>query len=174
MSSKFLLVMAALSVAPAGLMAADFAAGLKAYENHDYAAAIEQWRPLAEKGDRAVQFNLGLMYMDGHGVPQDYAQAAEWFRKSAEQGYTKAQRNLGELLITGTGVKKDYVEAHKWLNLCSASGDSNCTAHRDQLAQKMKRAQIAEAQRRASEWRRKEALQQQYDTQTNPDAQTKP
>ena len=92
----------------------------------------------------SAQFNLGLMYFDGQGVPQDFAEAADWFRKSARQGFVKAQYNLGELLATGKGIRKDYVEAHMWLNLCAASGNTTCAAHRDLIAKKMKPAAIAQ------------------------------
>lgn len=146
--------------------AADFDAGLKAYQEHDYATALKEWQPLAKQGDRSAQFNLGLMYFDGQGVPQDFAEAADWFRKSARQGFVKAQYNLGELLATGKGIRKDYVEAHMWLNLCAASGNTTCAAHRDLIAKKMKPAAIAEAQHRASEWQRKQNASHEY----NPDA----
>ncbi len=33
-----------------------------------------------------VQYNLGVMYERGHGVPQEYARAVKWYRKAAEQG----------------------------------------------------------------------------------------
>jgi TPR repeat protein len=150
-------------------MTADFDAGLKAYQAHDYATALKEWQPLAKQGNRSVQFNLGLMYMDGQGVPQDFAEAAEWFRKSARQGFVKAQYNLGELLATGKGIKKDYVEAHMWLNLCAATGNTTCAEHRDLLAKKMKKPAIAEAQRRASLWQRQEDAAKEY----NPDAPLK-
>jgi TPR repeat protein len=61
----------------------------------DYAAALRLWRPLADQGDAAAQYNLGLMYVDGHGVAQDDAAAVSWFRKAADQGYADAQYNLG-------------------------------------------------------------------------------
>ena len=50
---------------------ADFAAGLSAYQKGDYAKAISEWRPLAEQGVAAAQFNLGLMALDGSGLMAD-------------------------------------------------------------------------------------------------------
>jgi TPR repeat protein len=138
---------------------ADFAAGLKAYEEHDYRTAVQEWRPLAEAGDTAAQFNLGTMYLDGQGVPQDETEAVRWFRAAADQGYTKAQRNLGEMYAIGKGVKRDYIQAHMWLNLCAASGNATCADHRDQLVMKMKPKAIAEAKRRASQWVPKKAAE---------------
>ena len=132
---------------------ADFAAGMTAYEKHDYATAVKEWRPLAEAGDAPTQFNLGLMYLDGVGVPQNSEQAIEWFRKSADRGYAKAQYNLGSLYAVGRGVRKDLITAHMWMNLCAASGDAKCATHRDLIAGKMKARDLATAQRRATDWK---------------------
>lgn len=146
--------LAAVLLAFAGQVArADFAAGLRAYESKDYATAIKEWLPLAEAGDAAAQFNVGLMYLDGVGVPQSDLKAVEWFRRSADQGYAKAQGNLGALYAVGRGVRRDYVGAHMWLNLCAASGDKKCAAQRDLIAKKLKSRDLLEAQRRAADWK---------------------
>jgi len=131
----------------------DFQAGVEAYQKGDYVEAAKQWRPLAEEGDALAQYNLGLLYLDGHGVPQSLAEAANWFRRAAEQDYTEAQHNLGAMYGSGQGVKRDYVQAYKWLNICAAKGNAGCVAQRDLVAKKLKPAQIAEAQRLATEFR---------------------
>lgn len=97
-----------------GLAAADFKAGLEAYQRGDYATALHEWQPLAEKGDANSQYNLGLLYNHGSGVPQDYAKAAEWYRKAADQGNSNAEYNLGVMYSTGQGVTKDSAEAMRW------------------------------------------------------------
>ena len=48
--------------------------------------AVRLFRQSAEQGDTAAQFNLGLIYDLGRGVPQDKAEAARWYRMVAEQG----------------------------------------------------------------------------------------
>jgi TPR repeat protein len=137
--------------------AADFAAGVEAYQKGDYAAALKEWQPLADQGGSAAQFNIGLLYYDGKGVPQDFGQAAIWFERSAEKDYLKAQRNLGEMYAIGQGTKRDYVQAYKWLNICAAKGDETCGAHRDEVAKKLKGSKLTEAQRLSSEWRPKKS-----------------
>src|SRR5581483_4178960 len=102
---------------------ADFEAGVNAYKKGDYMTAAKEWRPLAEEGSAAAQYNLGLLYVDGRGVPKDTAEAAKWFTRAAEQGYTQAQHNLGAMYGSGQGVKRDYIQAYKWLNVCSAKGN---------------------------------------------------
>jgi len=129
---------------------ANFAKGLEAYKKGDYVTAAQEWRPLAEQGDPIDQYNLGLLYLDGHGVPQDYDEAAKWFKRSAEQGYAPAQHNLGALYATGQGVKRDYVQAYKWMNLCAAQGNSGCASQRDLLAKRLKGSKLAEAQKLSS------------------------
>ena len=131
---------------------ADFAAGLAAYDKHDYATAFKEWKPVAEAGDPEAQFNLGLLYYDGLGVPQSYSDAARWFRRSADQGYEKAQLNLGAMYGVGKGMHKNYVEAYTWLSLCAATGDAKCLAQRDLVARKLSSRKLAVAQRRAKEW----------------------
>ena len=38
---------------------ADFQKGLDAYRNGDFASALREWRPLAEKGDVAAEGKMG-------------------------------------------------------------------------------------------------------------------
>jgi TPR repeat protein len=140
---------------------ADFQAGLDAYQKGDYVGATKEWRPLAEAGDPIAQYNLGLLYLDGHGVPQSSAEAANWFRRAAEQDYTEAQHNLGAMYGSGQGVKRDYVQAYKWLNICAAKGKGGCVAQRDLIAKKLKPGQVAEGQRLATDFKpQKEAEKQ--------------
>src|SRR5271170_5476193 len=140
---------------------ADFQAGLDAYKKGDFVGAVKEWRPLADGGDAVAQYNLGLLYLDGHGVPQSSAEAANWFRRAAEQDYTQAQHNLGAMYGSGQGVKRDYIQAYKWLNLCAAKGNSGCVTQRDLIAKKLKPGQIAEAQRLATLFQpRQEAAKQ--------------
>lgn len=140
---------------------ADFQAGVDAYQKGDYVAAAKEWRPLAEQGDAPAQFNLGLLFLDGHGVPQNPAEAANWFRRAAEQDYTEAQHNLGAMYASGQGVKRDYIQAYKWLDLCAAKGNAGCASQRDQLTRKLKPSQIAEAQRLATEFSPRKESQKQ-------------
>ena len=44
-----------------------------------------------------AQYNLGVMYDNGEGVPQDYKEAVKWYRLAAEQGNANAQTNLGNM-----------------------------------------------------------------------------
>ncbi len=49
---------------------ADFQKGVAAAERGDFATALREWTPLAEQGDTIAQYNLGVIYEKGKGVPQ--------------------------------------------------------------------------------------------------------
>jgi TPR repeat protein len=65
---------------------ADLQKGFTAAQSGDYATALREWTPLAEQRDASAQYNLGVMYENGQGVPQDYKTAVKWYRLAAEQG----------------------------------------------------------------------------------------
>lgn len=93
-----------LLAAPA--VAADVKTGVDAWQQGDYARAVEQWRPLAIGGNADAQFNLGQAHKLGRGVPADLQVALEWFRKASEQGHEKASDNYG-LLLFQQGRRED-------------------------------------------------------------------
>ena len=126
-----------------------------AWGRGDYAIAFQLFRSLAELGDAAAQKRLGEMYEQGQSVPQDYALAALWYRRAADQGSKVAQWLLGTMYQTGYGVQQDYVQAHMWYNLSAARGWEAAVIARAALEREMTRAQIAQAQNLARDWRPK-------------------
>jgi hypothetical protein len=139
---------------------AGFDEGEAAYQRGDYATAIREWRPLAKQGVADAQYNLGVMYGEGLGVPQDYAKAVGWWRKAAEQGHATAQYNLGVAYHNGEGVPQNYAQAHMWHNLAASrfppgEDRDKVVKNRDHVAKKMTPAQISEAQKLAREWKPK-------------------
>ena len=112
-----------------GLTRADFQAGLDAYERKDYNTALEEWQPLAQKGESNAQFRLGEMYFKGEGVPQDYAVAIEWYRKAAEQGHAESQFRLAGMYSRGEGVIENDKEALKWYRTAAEQGNVNAQFH---------------------------------------------
>ncbi len=101
---------------------ADYQKGLDAYNAEDYATALREWRPLANQGLASAQYNLGVMYDNGRGVPQDDVEAVKWYRLAADQGLASAQYNLGNMYDNGRGVPQDDVEAVKWYRLTADQG----------------------------------------------------
>ena len=74
-------------------------AGLVAYEQGDFAAALAEWRQLAEQGNLQACHNIAIMYDMGQGVEADLAQAQQWCERAAQGGSVPAQAHLGYLLI---------------------------------------------------------------------------
>ena len=102
----------ALAVACVGARAGT-AEGYEAGRRGDYATALREFQPAADKGDRDAQLALADMYLRGYGVTADPAVAARWFRKAADQGDPRAQTNLGFLYEQGKGVARDFEEDRK-------------------------------------------------------------
>ena len=52
----------------------------------------------ASQGNAAAQYNLGLMYRNGEGVPKDDAEAVKWYHLAADQGgCTRTSRSWGHV-----------------------------------------------------------------------------
>ena len=109
----------------------------------------------AEKGDAEAQYNLGVMYDLGVGVPEDDREAAKWYRKAADQGDSSGQLHLGRMYYRGEGVPKDFVKAYAWLNLAAAQGEkfaaTLAAVTRDKLVAKTSTEQVAAAQKLSSD-----------------------
>ena len=69
----------------------DYQAGVDAYERGDYEYALQELRPLADQGDAAAQYKMGVMYHKGQGVSQDYQEAMKWLRLTLEEFIKKFQ-----------------------------------------------------------------------------------
>ena len=129
------------------------------------APATGSLRERAERGDAVAQRFLGLRYYRGRGVKQNYAEALRWYRKAADQGDADAQFSLGFEHYEGRKVAKDNVAALMWMILASRGvggggqrGSQEVIAHfRRKVAGDMTSQQIAEAERRAGEWKPKTA-----------------
>jgi TPR repeat protein len=119
---KKLLVCILLVLLGTQMFAQEIDKGYESYNDGDYVTALQEWKPLAEQGYAFAQYNLGILYEYGNGVPKDYAEAVKWYRLSAEQGYAISQYSLGLMYSNGYGVLKDKAEAVKWWRLSAEQG----------------------------------------------------
>lgn len=121
MSQRSNVVIAAilLVLAPAVSAWADFASGLRAYEQHDYATAL---RIFKADGSADSAYLLGIMYYKGEGVKPDKGEAVKWVRRSAEKGHVRAAYNLGMMYDKGDGVPQDLKEAARWYRKAAEKG----------------------------------------------------
>ncbi len=111
--SNLLLVFLTFFLFLTALSHADFQAGENAYERGEYEMALKEWQTLAEQGNPKAQLALGIMYVQGKGVPQNATEAVRWYRLAAEQGDSEAQEKLGVMYEHGEGVP-DYSQARNW------------------------------------------------------------
>jgi hypothetical protein len=93
-----------------------------AYSNKEYRRAADLYLPLAQGGDATAQFNLGVMYDQGQGVPRDDQQALYWYRKAADQDFVEAQFNIGIMYAIGQGMPKDFKQAADWYRKAAIQG----------------------------------------------------
>ena len=107
---------------------------------------IAEYRAAADKGEAWAQYNLGIMYANGEGVPEDDATAVKWYTKAAEQGDAAAQNNLGVMYEDGHGVPQDNVMAYMWWNLAAAQGRDDAKENKGMLQDMMTPADISKAQ----------------------------
>lgn len=135
-----------------GARSQDFSAGLSAYNSADYDAAVDQWLPLAKRGDAKAQAAMGFLFHKGLGVAQSNAVAAVWYRRAAEQGEAHSQLFLGTLYYLGSGVPQDYVRAHMWCELAISGGVLQGLDCRDAAEAGMTAEDISEARRLTVEW----------------------
>lgn len=97
-----------------------------AYENKDYAIAIEKYKIVVNKNNllekSIAMFSIGSIYFFGHIPDEDYKESLHWFKLAATQGNASAQYNLGYLYENGKVVQQDYPEAIRWYKLAAAQG----------------------------------------------------
>jgi TPR repeat protein/AcrR family transcriptional regulator len=92
---------------PAAMHATDFA-GV-------YAAALA--------GNPRAQLQIGLTYLQGHGVSEDDARAAHWLEASAMSGNPIAQYWLATLFEHGKGETANPSQAMRWYEAAALQGN---------------------------------------------------
>jgi TPR repeat protein len=137
--------------------------GYEALARKDYATAIKEYRPLAERGNAEAQYRIGRMYEFGQGYPQDKAQGIAWVRKAAAQNHADAQQELGVIYATGDGVKQDDVQAVAWFRKAATQGEPTAQYNLGLLYAKGQGVEKDFAQ--AIAWWRKSAAQGNADAQ---------
>lgn len=111
--------------------AADYQAGLDAYNAGDYATAMEQWQAVA--ADTRLDetpavyaealYAIAMLYWQGQGVPQDGQLAFEWLVKAAGMKHAGAQAKLGYLYADGAVVPQDLDRAFDYYEKAARQGD---------------------------------------------------
>jgi TPR repeat protein len=122
-----------------------------------FAGELEDVTKAAANGDAAAQYNLGVMYATGRGVPKDAAKAFEWWQKAAAKGHAVAQYNLGVMYATGEGIPKDTAKASGWWQKAAAQGNADAQTNLGVMYENGRDVPKDEA--KAFEWYQKAAAQ---------------
>ena len=124
--------------------------------------------PLVSESEHKIadtQFQRGIYYYNGDGLPQSYENAAKWFRKAADQGHILAQFNLGLMYDDGQGVPQSYTEAAKWYRKAAEQGDPNAQHNLGVMYEKGQG--VPQSYIEAAKWYRKAADQGCVSAQNN-------
>lgn len=97
--------------------------GVAAFNRRDYDAALALLKPLAEQGNPAAQYQLGYMYLYGHGVEKNHAEAWFWLTIAASA------------------------------NTTDPKGAATAAAGRNQILKQLTPGQIEAVKKRVEEWK---------------------
>ncbi len=120
--------------------------------------AIEFYEQAAEYNNKDAQYNLGVIYLNGKGVPVDFEKAQEWFMLAAKNGDMDAHFNLGMMLVNGDGVPQDLVEAASWFIVVKEIDPTRERGILDTLYPVLTEEELTLAQQKANEWMSEHAI----------------
>lgn len=117
-----------------------------------YESAQEQFMDLSERGHAGAQFELGLMFHRGIGLPQNYRHALKWYRLAAAGGDARARNNLGVMNRDGQGVEQSKVMAYMWFSLAAPADDGTGRDNLERLSYTMSSDEILRSQQLAEDY----------------------
>lgn len=82
--------------------------------NYSPQTAAHYWAIGAKAGDTASLYNLGILYMNGRGVPRNMDTAEKLFSLAAERGMLRANYAKGQILEQ----KREYSAARSFYEKC--------------------------------------------------------
>jgi len=71
--------------------------GNRFYKQGDFDAAAGYFRLAARWADKLAQFNLGMLHVNGSGVPRDPLRGWAWIELASERGYPKFEAVADEI-----------------------------------------------------------------------------
>ncbi len=107
------------------VVVADLLADAKAaYFKQDYATALSKFTLAAAQGDAYAQYNLALMYDNGHGVTQDHHLARMWRNVAAASRDTDRIKSRDSIAAEMT--PQQLAEAQKIARRCQDTTFKDC------------------------------------------------
>lgn len=86
--------------------------------DQDFTKARVWFKRGIENGDALCQYSMGIMHLDGLGVPKDPVKAAEYFSAAADQDFNAAQVRIGALMLD----QGDLGTAIRYFDLAARNG----------------------------------------------------
>jgi len=123
----------------------------------------------ANAGNSKAMHNLAVLYAEGAGGAPDFERAAQWFESAAEYGVKDSLFNLGILYARGLGVEKDLVQSYKWFAIAAREGDQDAAKKRDDVANTMDEAALAQGRAAVESFRLKTPAPDANKVLTEPD-----
>lgn len=95
---------------------------------HRYSPAeLDEMKQLAIAGISQAQAALGVVYLDGNGLPQNYNRAHYWLEQASDQKNAVAQVQLGFMHLQGLGVTANKTNARQWFaKACENNLEEGC------------------------------------------------
>jgi TPR repeat protein len=117
------LLLLALLLGPAGQAFADIRRGIDLFERGRFDEAAAVLTPLAEAGDPAAQYLLGVMFLNLMVEPPQEGAALLLIQGAAQTGHMPAQTELARMYRTGDGVGQDFAKMMVWYQRAAEQGD---------------------------------------------------
>ena len=105
-------------------IAANFDRGIAAYETGDYKTVFREFKSLAEKGNTAAKYDLGMMQFVGDGLIQDNVYAHMWFNTASSNRNGTARKNRD--IVAKKLTPKRMADAPKLARECVKKDYNNC------------------------------------------------
>ncbi|MFA6188756.1 MAG: tetratricopeptide repeat protein [Sulfuricurvum sp.] len=102
--------------------------GTISFYHENYLEAQKLLSKGSEAGDPSAHYYLGIMYLNGYGVPANYQEAARLFTLGAQKNHAGAQIAMGVLLIEGIGVPQNFKRAAVMFTLAAKQDNHDAQA----------------------------------------------
>lgn len=112
----FVLIAFAVSLTSPAQARDEFKRGSTAYTVGMYNSAARQWLALAERGNRAAQYNVGRLFYYGRGVSRDRIEAYKWFFIASKNGVRRGDdaMRIAERRMTSREIAEARIRAREW------------------------------------------------------------
>lgn len=110
---------------------ADPQATMQVLPNNVDEKAIKQLKVESKRGSLKASYQLGIIYLNGIGVPKNPEEALDWFedaggawwgRDKHKLGLSEAQYMAGTMYRDGIGTEKDLDDAEDWFSQAAEQG----------------------------------------------------